>query len=103
MTKAWMRSRDAGEKSLFRRVYRVGGSHVHPHAIQPQAEQPLLLVGAIEHFRQRKFARRGIGEQGRRHDRRAGIDERDHLMSPALAKRATRPNAELPRPAITDA
>src|SRR6266404_1304692 len=50
-------SRDAGEKGLFRRAYRVGGSHMHPHAIQSQAEQPLLLVGAIKHFRQRKIAR----------------------------------------------
>ncbi len=28
---------------------------MHPHAIQPQAEQPLLLVGAVEHLCQREF------------------------------------------------
>ena len=41
-------SGDAGEKGLFRRVNRVGRTDMHPHAIEPQAEQPLLLVGAIE-------------------------------------------------------
>ena len=46
---------DAFEKSLFRRLDRVRGSHMHPHAIQPQAEQPLLLVGAIEHLCQCEF------------------------------------------------
>jgi hypothetical protein len=47
-----MRSRHALEKGLFRRMHRVGGSDMHPHAVEPQAEQPLLLVGGIEHFRQ---------------------------------------------------
>ena len=42
--------RDAGEEGLFRGVHGVGGSHMHPHAIEPKAEQPLLLVGAIEYF-----------------------------------------------------
>src|SRR5580693_7932719 len=68
-------SGDAGEKGLFRRADRVGGSNMHPDAVEPQAEQPLLLVGAVEHFRQRKVALWGVGEQRRRHDRSAGIDE----------------------------
>src|ERR1700709_1031144 len=58
---------------------------MHPHAVEPQAEQSLLLIGGVEHPGQRKFARRGIGEQRRRHDRGARIDERDHLMFPPLA------------------
>ena len=53
---------DAGEEGLFRRVHRVGGSNMHPHAVEPEAEQPLLLVGAIEHFGQRKLARWRVGE-----------------------------------------
>src|SRR5712664_2612124 len=81
-------SGDAGEKSLFRRFDRVGSSHMHPHTIQPQAEQPLLLVGAIEHLCQREFTGWRIGEQRRRHDRDTGIDERNHLMLLALAQRA---------------
>ena len=56
------RLRHALEKGFFRRLDRVGGSDMHPHAVQPQAKQPLLLVGAIEHFRQREFARRRVGE-----------------------------------------
>src|SRR5205809_2181407 len=51
------RLRHARQEGLFRRVHRVGGSDMHPHAIEPKAEQPLLLVGAIEHFGQRKLAR----------------------------------------------
>src|SRR6267142_1630510 len=35
-------SRDAGKEGFFRRVDRVGGSDMHPHAIEPEAEQPLL-------------------------------------------------------------
>src|SRR5712691_13107937 len=49
------RLRHAGEEGLFRRVHRVWGSDMHPYAIEPKAEQPLLLVGAIEHFGQRKL------------------------------------------------
>src|SRR5216684_8498514 len=66
-------SRDAFEKRLFRRGNRVGSSDMHPHAVKPQAEQPLLLVGAIEHFCQRKLALGHVCEQGRRHDRSARI------------------------------
>ena len=29
---------DAGEEGFFRRVDRVGSSHMHPHAIEPKAE-----------------------------------------------------------------
>jgi hypothetical protein len=43
-------SRDASEKGLFRGMNGVGGSDMHPHAVQPQAEQPFLLVGRIEQF-----------------------------------------------------
>src|ERR1700737_373032 len=95
--------RDAGEEGLFRRVDGVRGSHMHPHAIQPQAEEPFLLVGAIEHFRQRKFTRGGIDEQGWRHDRSACVDERNDLMFPALAQRAIRQHRVTAASAITDA
>jgi hypothetical protein len=57
--------RDAFEKSLFRRMHGVGGADMHPDAVHPQTEQALLLVGAVEHFRQRKVARRRIGEDRR--------------------------------------
>ena len=40
------------QKRLFRGLHRVGGSDMHPDAVEPQAEQALLLVGAVEHFRQ---------------------------------------------------
>ena len=36
---------------------------MHPDAVEPQAKQPFLLVGAVEHFCQRKFARGRVGEQ----------------------------------------
>jgi len=44
--------RHAFQKRFFRGLHRVGGSDVHPDAVEPQAEQPFLLVGAVEHFRQ---------------------------------------------------
>jgi hypothetical protein len=47
-----MRLRHAFQKCLFRGLDRVGGSDVHPDAVEPQPEQPLLLVGAVEHFGQ---------------------------------------------------
>src|ERR1700737_4287223 len=56
--------RDAFEEGLFRRLNRIWSSHMHPHAVEPQSKQPLLLVGGIEHPGQREFARRCIGEQG---------------------------------------
>src|SRR5256884_9994881 len=46
----------AFQKRLFRGLHRVGGSDMHPDAVEPEAEQPLLLVGAVEHFCQRKLA-----------------------------------------------
>src|ERR1700736_1608091 len=95
--------RDAGEKGLFRRVDRVGSSHMHPHAIQPQAEQPFLLVGAIEHFRQRKFTRGGMEDQGWRQDLSACVDDRNDVMCPALAKRPIRQHRVIAASAITDA
>src|SRR5712672_637502 len=55
--KARTRSRDAGEKGLFRGMNGVGGSDMHPHAVQPQAEQPFLLVGRIEQLCQRELTR----------------------------------------------
>src|SRR5258708_34977552 len=76
----------AGEKRFFRRMHGVGGSDMHPYAVEPQAEQALLLIGVIEHPGQRKFAGWRIAEQRRRHDRGPGIDEGNHLMFPALAQ-----------------
>ena len=49
--------RDAFQKRLFRRLHRVGGADMHPDAVEPQAEQPFLLVGAVEQLGQREFAR----------------------------------------------
>ena len=40
------------QKRLFRGLHRVGGSDMHPDAVEPQAEQPLLFVGTVEHLRQ---------------------------------------------------
>ena len=54
--------RHAFQKRLFRGLDRVGGSDMHPDAVEPQAEQALLLIGAIEHFGQRKLARGRIGK-----------------------------------------
>src|ERR1700730_16592419 len=59
-------SRNAFEKRLFRRGNRVGGSDMHPHAVEPHAEQPLLLVGPREHLGQRQFALGRISEPVRR-------------------------------------
>src|SRR3984893_10888309 len=94
-------SRNAFEKRLFRRGNRVGGSDMHPHAVEPEAEQALLLVGAIEHLGQRKFAFGRISEQGRRHDRGARIDERPDLMLPALAQPPVRQPGVGSRAALT--
>ena len=43
----------------------AGGADMHPDAVEPQAKQPLLLIGAVEHLGQRELARRRIGEQRR--------------------------------------
>ena len=48
--------RHALQKRLFRGGDRVGGSDMHPDAVEAQAEQAFLLVGAVEHFCQREFA-----------------------------------------------
>src|SRR5262245_38366444 len=44
------------QKRVFRRLDRVGSSDMHPHALQSEAEQALLLIGAVEHFGQRELA-----------------------------------------------
>ena len=41
----------AFQKRFFRGLHRVGGSDVHPDAVKPEAKQPFLFVGAVEHFR----------------------------------------------------
>ena len=46
---------------------------------------------------------RRVGEQRRRHDRGAGIDERHHLMFPALAQRAIGQHGVVAAAAIADA
>jgi hypothetical protein len=43
---------DAFQKRLFGGVNRVGSSDMHPHAVKPQTEQALLLVGAVENLGQ---------------------------------------------------
>src|SRR5664279_4101311 len=63
------RLRNAGEKGFFSGMNRIRGSNMHPDAVEAQAEQPLLLVGAVEQFGQREFACRGSVEQRRRNDR----------------------------------
>ncbi len=40
------------QQRVFRRLHRVGGSDMHPDAVEPQSKQTLLLVGAVENFRQ---------------------------------------------------
>ncbi len=90
-------------KASFRGVNRIGRSDMHPDAVEPQAEQPLLLVGAVEHLGQREFAGRRVGEQRRRHDRGTRIDERNHLMFPALAQRAVGQHGVIAAAAIADA
>jgi len=90
-------------KALFRRFDRVGSSHMHPHAIQPQAEQPLLLVGAIEHSLSARIHRMAHRRTSRRHDRDTRIDERNHLMFLALAQRAIGQHRVIAASAIADA
>ena len=71
---------------------------------EPQAEQPFLLVGAIEQFGQREFALRAHRRTApARHDRGTRIDERNHLMLPALAQRAVGQHGIVAASAIADA
>src|SRR5882757_10164320 len=56
LTRTSLSLRHAFQKRLFRRLDRIGGSDMHPDAVEPQAEQPLLLVGAVEHPGQRELA-----------------------------------------------
>src|SRR5260370_34509411 len=79
------------------------GAGRHRYYEEADPEQPFLLVGGIEPPGQRKFARWCIGEQGRRHDRNAGIDERDHLVLPALTQRAIGQHGIIAASAVADA
>ncbi len=42
----------------------IGRADMHPHAVEPQAEQPSRLGGAIEQRRHRERAVRRAGEEG---------------------------------------
>jgi hypothetical protein len=35
---------------------------MHPDAVEPEAEQPFLLIGGVEHFGQRELALWRVGE-----------------------------------------
>ena len=63
-----------------------------PTCIQvPSSRKPnsrSCSLARVERLGQRKFAAGCAGEDGGRHDRNAGIDERNDLMFPALAQRA---------------
>ena len=76
---------------------------MHPHAFEPQAKQAAGRAGAVEQPRQRKFAGGRIGEQRRRKDRRAGIDERHDLALRAAPQPAVGRHGEVAAPGIADA
>lgn len=42
--------RHALQKRLFRGVDGVGRADMHPDTVEAEAEQALLLIGAVEHF-----------------------------------------------------
>src|SRR6266446_5473611 len=77
--------RHAFRERLFRRMNGVGRSDMHPDAVEPQAEQALLLICRVEHPGQRELAFRRAGKDRRREDRGTRIDERNDLMFAALA------------------
>src|SRR5215813_5804111 len=72
------------QKRFFGGVYGIGRADMHPDAVEAEPEQALLLIGGIEHPRQRELALGRAVENRRRHDRSARIDERNHLVLPAL-------------------
>ena len=46
------RLRHAGEKGFLSGTDRIGSADMHPDPVHAQAEQTLLLIGAVEQLRQ---------------------------------------------------
>src|ERR1700730_6435498 len=82
---SWLQnSHRAGEQRPLGRLDGRGRADMHPEAFQPQPEQPSGRCATVEQRRHGARCRRRIGQERRRENGRAGIDEgNDFPLRPA--------------------